>query len=104
MQSEIDIDLNALNGVRDSLATLAQVRLTAANTAVINGELKVTSPTRSTFTVGLSAELLDKIKVARKLGVKARLNTATGSPKIYTDYKLGFDTKARLGVTAKPLK
>ncbi len=101
---EIDIDLNALNGVRDSLATLAQVRLTAANTAVINGELKVTSPTRSTFTVGLSAELLDKLKVARKLGVKARLNTATGSPKIYTDYKLGFDTKARLGITAKPIK
>jgi hypothetical protein len=101
---EIDIDLNALNGLEDSLVTLAAVRLTAANTAVINGELKVTSPTKSTFTVGLSADLLDRIKVAKKLGVKARLNTASGSPKIYTEYKLGFETKARLGVTAKPIK
>lgn len=101
---EIDIDLNALNGLEDSLASLAKVRLTAANTALVNGELKVTSPTKSTFTVGLSSDLLDRIKVAKKLGVKARLNTASGSPKIYTEYKLGFDTKARLGVTAKPIK
>ncbi len=102
---EIEVDLNALNGTLDSVATLAQVRIAAGITGLVGGQVKVISPTRSTFTVGLSSDLLDKIKVAKKLGVKAKLNTAPGtSPKIYTDYKLGFDTKARLGVTAKPLK
>jgi hypothetical protein len=102
---EIDLDLNALNGALDSVAKLAQIRLAAGTTGLVGGEIKVVSPTKSTFTVGLSANLLEKIKVAKKLGVKAKLNTAPGiSPKIYTDYKLGFDTKARLGVTAKPIK
>lgn len=101
---EINVDLNALNGLQDSLASLAQVRLSAANTTLVGGELVVTSPTKSTFTIGLSAEILERIKVAKKLGVKAKLNNAAGTPKIYTDYKVGFDTKARLGVTAKPLK
>lgn len=100
---DIDISLNALNGLLDSLANLATIRLLPANTINVGGELIVTSPRKSTFTVGLSSDLLDRIKVGKKLGVKAKLNTAAGSPKIYTDYKLGFETKARVGVTAKPL-
>lgn len=101
---EIDIDLNALNGVSDSVARLATVRLAAATTGMVNGEIRVISPTRSTFSVGLSQDLIDRIKIAKKLGVKAKLNTLVASPKIYTDYKVGFDVKARLGVTARPLK
>lgn len=101
---DIDIELTARNGALDSLAQIGSFSLSEATTGMVNGELKVIAASKSTSTIALSQAIVDKLKVAKKLGVKARLNTTAASPKIFTDYKLGFDAKARIGVTARPLK
>lgn len=101
---DIDIDLNALNGATDSVARLAEIRMIGATTGIVNGEEKVIAPATSTFEVALSQALFEKLKVVKNLGIKAKLNTTAATPKIYTDYKLGFDVKARVKVTAAPMK
>ena len=101
---DIDIDLNALNGATDSVAKLAAIRMIGATTAIVNGEEKVVSPATSTFEVALSQTLFEKLKIVKNLGIKAKINTTAATPKIYTDYKLGFDVKARVKVTATPVK
>jgi hypothetical protein len=101
---DINIDLNALNGATDSVAKLASIVMVGATTGLVNGEEKVISPSKSTFEVALSQNLFEKLKTVKNLGIKAKINTTANSPKIYTDYKLGFDVKARVKVTATPIK
>lgn len=101
---DIDIDLNALNGAQDSVAKLATISMAAAATGMVNGEEKVIAPTKSTFEVAISQQLFDKLKVVKNLGIKAKLNTPGNGPKIYTDYKLGFEVKARVKVDVDPFK
>lgn len=101
---DINIDLNALNGATDSVAKLASIVMVGATTGIVNGEEKVISPSKSTFEVALSQNLFEKLKTVKNLGIKAKINTTANSPKIYTDYKLGFDVKARVKVTATPIK
>lgn len=101
---DIAIDLNALNGATDSVARLATIHMTGATTGIVNGEEKVIAPSTSEFQVALSQTLFEKLKTVKNLGIKAKLNTTATTPKIYTDYKLGFDVKARVKVTAKPIK
>jgi hypothetical protein len=78
--------------------------MVGATTGIVNGEEKVISPSKSTFEVALSQNLFEKLKTVKNLGIKAKINTTANSPKIYTDYKLGFDVKARIKVTATPIK
>lgn len=101
---DIDISLNALNGATDSVAQLAVISMVAATTGIVNGEERVISPSTSTFSVAMSQALFEKLKVVKNLGIKAKINTSAASPKIFTDYKLGFDVKARVKVTATPVK
>ena len=81
-----------------------ETRMVGATTGIVNGEEKVIAPATSTFEVALSQALFEKLKVVKNLGIKAKLDTTAATPKIYTDYKLGFDVKARVKVTAKPVK
>lgn len=101
---DIDISLNALTALQDSVAQLAVISMVGATTAIVNGEERVVSPSTSSFSVALSQNLFEKLKIVKNLGIKAKINTTADSPKIYTDYKLGFDVKARVKVTATPIK
>lgn len=100
----INIDLLAMNGAFDPITNLASLKIDGASTTIINGEEKVISPKVSVFNVTLTQQLFERLKSARYIQVKALLNTPAGvvSPKIYTDYKLDFDTKGRLKLTIDP--
>jgi hypothetical protein len=100
----INIDLLAMNGAYDPITNLASLKIDGASTAIVDGEEKVISPRVSFFNVTITQQLFDRLKSARYIQVKALLNTPAGvvSPKIYTDYKLDFDTKGRLKLTIDP--
>jgi hypothetical protein len=100
----INIDLLAMNGAFDPITNLASLKIDGASTAIIDGEEKVVTPRISIFSVTLTQQLFERLKSARYIQLKALLNTPTGvvSPKIYTDYQLGFDTKGRLKLTIDP--
>ncbi len=102
---DIDINLLAMNGLSDSIATLANISMDGASTSIIGGEEKVTIPRNSSFDITLTQGLFERLKAAKKIQIRAKLNTPVGvvSPKIYTDYKLGFDVKGRIKVQVKPL-
>jgi hypothetical protein len=100
----INIDLLAMNGAFDPITNLASLKIEGASTAFVDGEEKVISPRVSVFNVTLTQQLFERLKSSRYIQVKALLNTPAGvvSPKIYTDYKLDFDTKGRLKLTIDP--
>jgi hypothetical protein len=100
----INIDLLAMNGAFDPITNLASLKIDGASTVIIDGEEKVVTPRTSVFSVTLTQKLFERLKSARYIQLKALLNTPTGvvSPKIYTDYQLGFDTKGRLKLTIDP--
>ncbi len=101
----INIDLLAMNGAFDPIANLASLKIEGATTAIVGGEEKVVAPRTSVFNVVLTQQLFERLKSSKYIQVKALLNTPAGvvSPKIYTDYQLGFDTKGRLKLTIDPL-
>lgn len=92
--------INALDETNTFLDELATIVINEA--LIPPGQEKVQEPTKSSFAITITPDLFEKLKQARKLEVRAVLNTAAGaSPRIFTEYKLGFATKARLKVTYK---
>jgi hypothetical protein len=93
-----------MNGAFDPITNLASLKIDGATTAIVGGEEKVVESRVSVFNVTLTQQLFERLKSARYIQLKALLNTPTGvvSPKIYTDYQLGFDTKGRLKLTIDP--
>lgn len=90
--------INALNESNVFVDEVAVIAITQAT--IPPGQDKVTNPVNSSFTITVTPELFENLKKSKKLEVRAVLNTPAGaSPKIFTDYKLGFSTKARLKVT-----
>jgi hypothetical protein len=100
----INIDLLAMNDAFDPITNLASLKIDGASTAIIDGEEKVISPRVSVFNVTITKQLFERLKSSKYIQIKALLNTPAGvvSPKIYTDYTLGFDTKGRLKLTIDP--
>ena len=100
----INIDLLAMNDAFDPITNLASLKIDGASTAIIDGEEKVISPRVSIFNVTITKQLFERLKSSKYIQIKALLNTPAGvvSPKIYTDYTLGFDTKGRLKLTIDP--
>lgn len=95
-----------INAIDATNAFVDEVAVININQATIPpGQDKVQTPVQSTFAITVTPELFENLKKATKLEVRAVLNTPLGaSPKIFTDYKLGFSSKARLKVTIDTAK
>ncbi len=94
------VEIVSLDGQADSLIKLATISIPGAATQIVNGEERVVTPTVSTSILGVTQEIFNKIKEGKFLRIKATLDTPFGvdSPKIYTDYTIGFDVKVRMKV------
>jgi hypothetical protein len=94
------MELVALDTLADSLITLTKLNIPGAVTQIIDGEERVVSPAISTSILGITQEIFNKLKNGKYLRIKATLDTPFGvdSPKIYTDYGIGFDVKVRMKV------
>lgn len=95
--------INALDATDAFVDQVAIIAITEAS--IPSGQEKVQVPVRSNFNITITPTLFENLKRSTKLEVRAVLNTPAGaSPKIFTDYKLGFSTKARLKVTVDTAK
>lgn len=95
--------INALDKDNAFVDEVGVINITQANIPI--GQEKVQTPVKSTFAITVTPELFENLKKSTKLEVRAVLNTPIGaSPKIFTDYKLGFSAKARLKVTVDTAK
>lgn len=95
--------INALDATNAFVDEVAVISITEATIPV--GQDKVQNPVISNFNITVTPDLFENLKKSTKLEVRAVLNTPAGaSPRIFTDYKLGFSTKARLKVTVDTSK
>lgn len=102
---DLEFNINAFNSMKDSIAQVAAFQIAGAQTSIVGGQEKVVNPRYSTFNIDISQALFERLKSAKFLEVTAKMNTPVGvvSPRIYTDYTLGFDVKGRIKIMAKPL-
>jgi hypothetical protein len=95
--------INALDATNAFVDEVAIININQAT--IPPGQEKVQTPVQSTFSITVTPELFENLKKSTQLEVRAVLNTPVGSsPKIFTDYKLGFSAKARLKVTIDTAK
>ncbi len=95
--------INALDATNAFVDEVAIININQAT--IPPGQEKVQTPVQSTFSITVTPELFENLKKSTQLEVRAVLNTPLGSsPKIFTDYKLGFSAKARLKVTIDTAK
>jgi hypothetical protein len=100
--------ITAVNGLNDSVALLLPFStIQGATVDPVTGRVDQNQLASSSFSVGISQDLINKLKNAKSLEIIAVVDTdplSTTINRIYSDYKMSFKVDARLKVFADPLK